>query len=163
MSEDLDEGPRRARDHLARAALEILEAARALLGTALHASGMHAVAPDSLAGEIDRSLDALIASMRRGLPLEVSPTLSAPLFRALEAEILRWETRSQSDPDARPVLRAFIGLREILWELGVRPPAEAGRPTPPSSPADRATAPCSAQPPAGARSTRRVQRFDIER
>ena len=32
----------------------------------------------------------------------------------------RWEERARDDSDARSVLRAYLGMREILWELGVR-------------------------------------------
>jgi hypothetical protein len=40
---------------------------------------------------------------------------------ALDAEIARWEASSRDDPEARAVLRAFLGVREILWEVGLRP------------------------------------------
>jgi hypothetical protein len=46
--------------------------------------------------------------------------LTRALAEALDAEIERWETRAVEDPEARAVLRAFLGLRELLWELGVR-------------------------------------------
>lgn len=143
--------------------MEALEAARALLETALRANGLHTVAPDSLAGEIGRSLDALISALREGTPFRLPPALAAPLFRALEAEILRWETRSKTDPDARPVLRAFLGLREILWEFGVRAPGES-QPAPDAQGeemhgASRAKRPPDEQTQGG---PTRVQRFDIE-
>jgi len=51
---------------------------------------------------------------------------------ALDAEIARWEKRAAADGDARAVLRAFLGLRELLWEVGVRP-----RPEPAAPPAAR--------------------------
>jgi hypothetical protein len=44
----------------------------------------------------------------------------AEIAEALDAEIARWEERAKHDADARSVLRAFLGLREVLWELGVR-------------------------------------------
>lgn len=50
-----------------------------------------------------------------------SEAVLAAVLDALEGEITRWEARSREDPDARAVLRAFLGLREILWEFGVRP------------------------------------------
>ncbi len=52
-------------------------------------------------------------------------SLLEAVARALDAEIARWEARARDDADARAVLRAFLGLRELLWELGVRP-ARAG-------------------------------------
>jgi hypothetical protein len=39
---------------------------------------------------------------------------------ALDAEIVRWEQLAADDLEARSVLRAFLGLRELLWEFGVR-------------------------------------------
>ena len=47
--------------------------------------------------------------------------LLASIAEALDIEIARWEKRARDDLDARAVLRAFLGLREILWEFGVRP------------------------------------------
>ena len=163
MSDEFDEGLRRAREHLGRAAIEALEAARALLETALRAGGLDSVSPDSLAGEIGRSLDTLISALRAGRPFALPPALSVPLLRALDAEILRWEKRSKADPDARPVLRAFLGLREILWEFGVREPdasesasEDRGKQAHASPHARRAPDTTKTNEP------RRVQRFDIE-
>lgn len=39
---------------------------------------------------------------------------------ALDQEIQRWQTQAESSPEARAVLRAYLGLREILWEFGFR-------------------------------------------
>lgn len=143
--------------------MEGLEAARTLLETALRANGLHTVAPESLAGEIGRSLDALISALREGTPFRLPPALAAPLYRALEAEILRWETRSKTDPDARPVLRAFLGLREILWEFGVRAPGDS-EPTPEAQREETQAAARDAQPPheQAKPDSARIQRFDIE-
>ena len=47
------------------------------------------------------------------------------MLDALDAEIARWETKARQDADARAVLRAFLGVRELLWELGMRPSAPA--------------------------------------
>jgi hypothetical protein len=66
-----------------------------------------------------RRLAELAQNVRRGdapLPDE----LLAAILGALDSEIARWEERSSRDPEARAVLRAFLGLREILWEFGVR-------------------------------------------
>lgn len=69
----------------------------------------------SIARGIDE-LALLVATAEHGHPEAV---LSAVL-EALDGEIARWEARSREDRDARAVLRAFLGLREILWEFGVR-------------------------------------------
>lgn len=155
MSEEFETGFERARDHLGRAALEVLEAARALLDASLRASGLHSVSPDSLAGEIGRSLDALVASLRDGKPFPLPISLTDPLVGALEAEIARWEQRSQTDAASRPVLRAFLGLRELLFELGVRSPTEPGSA---QAPRTRNSEPS----PSGRSAKNRVQRFDVE-
>ena len=47
-------------------------------------------------------------------------SLLSALFDALDAEIARWEVQSREDPNARSVLRAFLGVREILWEISSR-------------------------------------------
>lgn len=78
---------------------------------------------DGLAGRglstLARRLGDLAQSVRRAeAPLQGE--LLAGILGALDAEIARWEERSSRDPDARAVLRAFLGLREILWEFGVR-------------------------------------------
>ncbi|MBW2233207.1 MAG: hypothetical protein JRH17_22715 [Deltaproteobacteria bacterium] len=78
-------------------------------------SGPHA-ALVSLAQAIDR-----LAERARGTDTSLPRSVAEALIDALESEIGRWEQRSTSDADARAVLRAFLGLREILWELGVRP------------------------------------------
>ena len=95
-----------------------LEAARALLDASLRASGLHSVAPDSLASEIGRSLDALVSSLRKGEPFALPPSLTDPLTQALGAEIERWQARSQTDADARPVLRAFLGITRTPLGVG---------------------------------------------
>jgi hypothetical protein len=47
---------------------------------------------------------------------------------ALDAEVARWEARGRDDAEARAVLRAFLGVREILWEFGLRPSGDTRRP-----------------------------------
>jgi len=65
---------------------------------------------------------------------------------AIDDEIARWEERARDDTEARTVLRAFLGLREILWELGFRrsggpESADPGeRRQPPSTPSRRRAA-----------------------
>lgn len=148
----------RARNHARLAAAEALAAVRALLDAAsLAAAGAPS---DELRGlaALSRRLDALDAGLREGSA--GADSLIAALAGALDAEISRWEQRSAEDPDARAVLRAFLGLRELLWELGVRTRAREGA-------ADEEPAP-EARPPArsaGAGPTRgagRVQRVRVE-
>ena len=39
------------------------------------------------------------------------------ILAALEQEILRWEDRATHDAHAQAVLIAFVGLREMVWEM----------------------------------------------
>lgn len=153
MSGSGEEALQRARVHLQRATLEGLEAARALLQAAVHTSGLANPSGDSRVGSLQRSLEDLIAALRENASFMLPAAFAEPLTAALEAEIKRWERRSQADPDARPVLRAFLGLRELLWELGMRherQPASEGSPS--NSDGHGPTA----------QRRDRVQRFDIE-
>ena len=81
------------------------------------------------------------------------------IIEALDAEIARWEARSRDDADARAVLRAFLGLREILWEFGMRP-ADAERP-PPSGPSPESR-PGRGRPGARNPARARVQRVRVQ-
>jgi hypothetical protein len=112
----------RARAHGRAALAETLAALQALLdAAALGASGVPAAEHRGLAAAarwLEGLADGLAA--RGG-----SPSLLVSVAEALDAEIARWEERARDDPDARAVLRAFLGLRELLWEFGLRPPARA--------------------------------------
>ena len=108
--------------------------------------------------EIKTALDAWILTLDGEEPFRMPESISGPLHRALQVEIDRWEKRSAEDDSARPVLRAFLGLRELLWELGIR--GDAGskeRPAKKSRPETTRS---------GSKSTEktrpRVQRFDLE-
>ena len=121
----------RAKQHAKNAVAEALESARALLDAASLAT---AGAP-SRANPLFEAADRWIARASRGWATAeggLSDELGASIAAALDEEIARWEQRTKSDDDARPVLRAFLGLRELLWELGVRTPrggAEERAPT----------------------------------
>jgi hypothetical protein len=108
----------RARDHARLAAAEGLAALRALLDAASLAATGAASDELRLLGSFGRQLDEAEAALRGGSM--GGDALVAALADALEAEIGRWQARSAEDPEARAVLRAFLGLRELLWELGVR-------------------------------------------
>ena len=159
MSGEPDDPLARARAHLQRASIEGLEAALALLEGAVQTSGLGDPDADSPLGRLRASLEEAIEGLRRHAPSVIPGAFSEPLFAALETEIARWEERSRNDPDARAVLRAFLGLRELLYELGLRreaPPPARG-PREPKARAGRA------RPTRAAASGReRVQRFDVE-
>lgn len=107
--------------HHARAATaETLLLLRALLDVASFvALGRSAARVAAL-----RSAVELLEQVQAGVRPEGDPTrdLLADLVDALDAEIARWESRSHDDPEARAVLRAFLGLRELLWEFGISRP-----------------------------------------
>ena len=127
----LDEALARAKRHAKSAVAEALEALRALLDAASLATSGAPAAHNGLFESVDR----WIARASRGLASEggLSDGIAAEIAAALDQEIGRWEERAKTDDDARPVLRAFLGLREVLWELGVRRP----RASAPSEPAPR--------------------------
>jgi hypothetical protein len=150
MSREVDEALERARVHLVQAALEAIEAARALLEAAIKSSGLVEGSEDSITENLRHTLENLRTALRENASVVFPQRLAEPLAEALESEIKRWERRSQTDEDARPVLRAVLGLRELLWDLGMRregAPAKA-RPAPDARPATPRR--------------ERVQRFDVE-
>jgi hypothetical protein len=150
------EALRLAGEHARRSAAEALAALRALLdAAALAATGAPSDQLRGL-GALSRGLDDLGAALHAGSAPE---GLVAALAEALDAEIARWESRSGEDPDARAVLRAFLGLRELLWELGVR--AAGGRG--PAEPSSGHPAPSEARARGAARrAAPRVQRVRVE-
>ena len=111
-----------------------------------------------LLGPLAGLLEVLSAQLDRGAETASAPILDA-LTEALDVEIARWEQRAGDDPDARAVLRAFLGLRELLWEFGVgRRPADERHRRAPDPPAADPRARRSRQPRRGPR----VQRVPIE-
>jgi hypothetical protein len=114
----------RAARHARLAAAEALAAWRALVDAgALLATGGPSARVRGLGG-LSRAALEVEAALRGGTGAGGEALVRA-LAEALDTEIARWEARSAEDPDARAVLRAFLGLRELLWEIGVRVPAEA--------------------------------------
>ena len=131
---DLETPPRTAEEALARAAAhgrraaaEALRAARALLDAlslSLHGAGAE---ERRVLGLAARSLDDLAGALHGG---SAPASVLVAVAEALDVEIARWEARARQDADARAVLRAWLGLREILWELGVRRPRGDARQAP---------------------------------
>jgi hypothetical protein len=125
-----DEALARARQHGLAALAESVLALRALVDAAsLAATGAPSDAHATLSGA-SAWLDQIAEQMQAGAGSRGAPWLDA-VARVLDAEIERWETRGREDPEARAVLRAFLGVREILWEFGLRPsPTERSEPEP---------------------------------
>ncbi len=107
--------------HARRSLAEALRAARCLLDAAALAAGS-GPGESRLAGLLDAAAEAV----ERGDGGGHARVLES-VAEALDAEITRWERRAEQDPEARAVLRAFLGLRELLWEFGVRPRRRAAR------------------------------------
>jgi len=123
----VEEALRRAATHGRNAVAEAVAACHALIdAAALVASGRPAedVAGFATVGSLLAQFEAQLAGGGEASQQYTAPLLGA-LAEALDTEIARWERRARTDADARAVLRAFLGLRELLWELGVR--AERGR------------------------------------
>jgi hypothetical protein len=140
----------RARRHAKSAVAESLEAVRALLDAASLAVSGTAADANPLFEPVER----WIARASHGWAADggLSAGLASEIAAALDAEIARWEERAKRDDDARPVLRAFLGLREVLWELGVRAPRREGGADPRAS---------ERTPPRSAPGPRRVQRVAV--
>jgi len=125
----VEEALAQAASHGRAAAAEAVCAARALVHAAALAATGRPVADGGGLGLVMRTLDELAASLAAGAEGPSAGLLRA-VSDALDAEIARWEARARSDPDARAVLRAYLGLREILWEVGVRSDRGEGRARP---------------------------------
>lgn len=160
--ETATEALERAGRHARRALGESLAAARALLDAAAIAwSGRPSEAHAALRGLADL-LDQQSARLTDSKGDVPAPVMNAVL-EALDHEIERWEQQAREDPDARAVLRTFLGLREILWEFGLRrdtPHEDAAPATRPRRPDARAG---RAKPGSGPRRPGRVQRVEVKR
>ncbi len=128
---------RSAAEHARNALAEGATAARFLLeAAALGATGAPAADNDVLR-EMAQGLERARRLLEGGNRPDAERWM-ARVSEALEAEIARWEARGRDDPEARAVLRAFLGVREVLWEFGLRPPAPKPRPERPAArPGDR--------------------------
>lgn len=116
-SDELQAALERSRRHARTAISEAL----ACLGALLDAASLATSGAPADAHGLLRQLAATLADAAAGLaPAGKGDELVDTVAAALDDEIARWERRAETDPDARAVLRAFLGVRELLWELGVR-------------------------------------------
>lgn len=155
--QSVDEALARALRHGKAAAAEVLAAVRALLNAISLATRGCATDEDPLLGPVAQFLEDLEAQLAtdRGAP----PAVLSALADALDAEIARWEERAQNDSEARAVLRAFLGVRELLWEFGVR----SIRPNEPGEMETKARKPKRPKKPRkSAKKSPRVQRVHVE-
>jgi hypothetical protein len=144
-----------ARAHARRAAAEAAAALRALLDASTLAARGEAAAAGRLA-PLAEALDQLCAWLSPEQESDADAVLRA-LADGLDAEIARWEAKSREDPEARSVLRAFLAVREVLWELGSRFTATAREETAAPPPDDTPE-----PPPRRRRARRRVERVAVE-
>lgn len=129
-----------ARNAIAEASLSAIALLDAI---SIPITGRIALDSAEAAGLAGRGLSSLsrrlgeVARIARSADTPLPDELLGAVLDALDSEITRWEQRSREDPDARAVLRAFLGLREILWEFGVRGrSASADPPEPDADPLD---------------------------
>ena len=124
-SERASEAVARAQRHAYAAIAEALAAVGALLDASSLALSGEAATSNALLGPIARILDGLRAEFDESTTTGEVAALLRSIADALDAEIARWEARAETDPEARAVLRAFLGLRELLWEVGIRRESDA--------------------------------------
>jgi len=148
----------RARKHTHAAIAEALAAVHALLDASSLALSGEVSASNTLLGPIARILEGLRAEFDESATAADAAALLRSIAEALDAEIARWETRSDTDPEARAVWRAFLGLRELLWEFGVRRESDASGSGEPSKPAARKKGGSTSK----RRKQPRVQRVTVE-
>lgn len=148
----------RARTHIHAAIAEALAGVRALLDASSLALSGEASASHTLLGPIARILEGLRAEFDESATTGESAALLRSIAEALDAEIARWETRSETDPEARAVWRAFLGLRELLWEFGIRRESDASGSGETSKPAARK----KGRSTSARRKQPRVQRVTVE-
>ncbi len=112
----------RAAAHARNSLAEAIAACRALLDAVSLVALRRPAESSAGFASIARILDEFEAQLGRSGAASQQHTapLVGALAEALDDEIARWERRAERDPEARSVLRAFLGLRELLWELGVR-------------------------------------------
>jgi hypothetical protein len=143
-AETVGEALARARQHGRAAAAEALAMVRALIDAAsLAASGRPSEA-SRLLGPLAKLLEALGNELGHDAGDGSSQILDS-IAGAIDDEIALWEERAHDDTEARTVLRALLGLREILWEFGFRRSgdaqgADSDEPPRPPSPPSRRTA-----------------------
>jgi len=127
----------RARSHGQAAITEALAATLALLDAASLASSGEPAHANAIFAPAARALDNLRSQITD--PDREPVQLLQSVVSALDAEIARWEDRARDDADARSVLRAFLGVRELLWEFGIRSadPSSARPPKQPKQSAPR--------------------------
>ena len=157
-AETASEAVARAQRHATAAIAEALAAVGALLDASSLALSGEAAKSNALLGPMARILEGLRAEFNEGKTSSDVAALLRSIAEALDAEIARWEARAKTDPEARAVLRAFLGLRELLWEFGIRRKSDADE----SREASKRAARKKGRSTSARRKPPRVQRVTIE-
>jgi hypothetical protein len=161
---NVEEALDRARRHGLAALAEGSEALRALIDAAsLAATGASSEAHGAVAPALAWLHD--LAERARAGAGRPGAVWTDAVAEALDDEIERWEERGRRDPEARAVLRAFLGVRELLWEFGLRPAqADTREPSPRQREPLRSTGPAEPERARAARSAKpaRLERVPIE-
>ncbi len=157
----VEEALARARKHARTALAEAVLAARCVLDAAsLGATGIPAEGHEALRRAV-HGLDRAARAASSGADAETARWL-ANVTDALDAEVARWEARSHVDPDARAVLRAFLSVRELLWEFGLRRGSDEPQRGPaPAKPA-RSRAAATARRPQRRAGAARLERVPVD-
>jgi hypothetical protein len=147
-----------ARLHAQRAAAESAAALRALLDAATLAARGEPASAGRLA-PLAEALERIAAWLHPEGDQSGDAVLRA-LADGLDAEIARWEAKSREDPEARSVLRAFLAVREVLFEMSTR--FSTPRQEEPEAPIPGDTEERSPRPTRARRPRRRVERVSVE-
>ncbi len=159
--ESVAEALNRARVHGRAAAAASFAAVRALIDAAALTSSGRASDASRLLGPIAKLFESLGNELGSNA-IDGSTRVLESIARAIDDEIAVWEERAQTDTEARTVLRAFLGLREVMWEFGVR----RANPTPGRPATDKNRARATPPPQTHNRTPRttrpRVQRVPVQ-
>lgn len=149
----------RARAHARSAVSEAILALHALVDAASYATTGEPSSAHPALARLVRPTEAFAVALG-GDSTAASPLVGA-IAHALDAEIARWEACAHDDPDARAVLRAYLGLREMLWELGVRRTSPAAATAPGPDAGRRAAPRARTTGSAAQRARRRLERVPL--
>lgn len=120
MSETLHDAITRAQRHFRGAAREGLAAVEALFEAAVLTGGLAGDTSKQLRSDLEEALAEWRRALENDATFRIPDQVAAPMRALLKNEIDRWEIRSESDASVRPILRALLALREILWDLGLQ-------------------------------------------
>ena len=125
--ETVEEALRRARAHGRLAAAESVAALGALLDAGALSTG--SLQEEGALATLRETLERIRLWLDPEGGRDAASVLES-VSAALDEEVERWEEKSREDPDARAILRAFLAVREVIWEFSARAGTPAGAPEP---------------------------------